>query len=71
MKNAWKLNAREVRAIETLIRVGSAKAVAKELDVDAKSVENHLRSVRQKMNAVNTLVAAVQWDRFTRGVIAA
>jgi len=66
IKNPWDLSEKQVLAIEAVTRVGSTKAAARVMKVDHKTVENHLQKVREKMDAANTLVAAVQWDRFVR-----
>jgi len=59
----------ERRAIEALIRTGSATQAAKSIGGAQRTVFQHLESARRKAGVANNLQLAVAYDRATDGTV--
>lgn len=61
--NPWGLSPREIQVIELYIELGTAKLVAKAMDISYKTVEMHLTNIHKQMKVLTTLQAALLFDR--------
>lgn len=66
MTNPWMLSPREAETMDVLISTGSNKVAARQMGISHRTVELYLCCVLRKMGVKSRVVAAVQWDRFTR-----
>lgn len=64
--NHWGLTPREVEVVESLMRNETRKAIARDLCIGVRTVENHLAAIRKKMGASSRLGVAIKWDRAQR-----
>lgn len=66
-ENPAGLTLAECRVMAALVRLGSTKAVARELGYTyTATAQNHITNAMRKLNAPNRVVAAVLWDRRVR-----
>lgn len=64
MTNPWNMTAREVQVLEMLVRTGSSKVVAAELEISPKTVSELFRRAMERMNARTRLLAVLKFDRW-------
>lgn len=65
--NPWNLTQKETQTMAAIVKVGRVKVAAQLLGVTPRSVEISVRAIRVKMRVESIVVAAVLFDRFTRG----
>jgi DNA-binding NarL/FixJ family response regulator len=66
MTNPWSLPPREVEVMNLLIQTGLEKIVALELGLSRKTVQELVGRTRKRMGARTRLLAAIEWDRWSR-----
>ena len=65
--NPWGLTESQQQVLAAMIEHGTDKAVARVLGLQPQTVKTKMWHIRQRMGASTKVVAAVMWDRFTRG----
>lgn len=68
MSNPWNLPARQEECVRLLAVVGCNKLIARQMGIDKRTVEEHLRRAFKRMDVPNRIVGAIQWDRWMREV---
>ena len=58
------MSERERQCMDALIRVGRCKLIARELNISHRTVESHIENVLYGMNIPNTIVLAVEYERW-------
>lgn len=61
-----KVTKRQAQVLTSYVKHGNHKLVARELDTAPKNIANILTRARHAVGLPNTVVLAVQWDRYTR-----
>lgn len=64
--NPWNLTDNEAAVMRALTMTGSSKAVAVDLAVDIRRVENMLYRIYRKMHKPGRILAVLEWDRWAR-----
>jgi DNA-binding NarL/FixJ family response regulator len=62
-RNPFGLTHRQCEVMEALTRHGDSKLVARELDVDSKTIDWTIREAVKRMGARNRIQAVVRFDR--------
>jgi len=65
-RNPFGLTHRRCQVMESFVRLGDTKQVARELGVTYSTVDEHLLEVVCRMRVRNRVQAAVKWDRMVR-----
>lgn len=70
MSNPWNLPPRQVEVMDLLVGManGCNKRIAREMGIDHRTVEEHMRRALKRMDVENRVQAALAWDRWARGV---
>ena len=69
--NPWNLSDREAAAMTAVIEHGRAKTAARAMGISHRTMEVYSSAVRRKMGVNSLVQAAVAWDRYLRGQVAA
>jgi DNA-binding NarL/FixJ family response regulator len=64
--NPFGLTYRQCEVMESLVRHGDSKLVARELCIDHKTVDWHIKAAVKTMRCRNRIAACVKWDRRVR-----
>jgi DNA-binding CsgD family transcriptional regulator len=56
----------ERKCLDLLVKTGSDKAIARELGISSKTVENHIAAAKKKAGIADRVLLAVWWDRLHR-----
>lgn len=69
MSNPWNLPPRQAEILDLLTGMsnGTNKHIARELGIDHRTVEEHIRRAQNRMNTESRVQAALAWDRWRRG----
>ena len=65
--NPWGLTERQCEVVRAVVQTGGTKLAARALSIELRTAENHLSSVRKRMQLRSTVQACVWWDRWERG----
>lgn len=60
------LTEQEFRVVESLLKLGVQKLVARELGIEMNTLQWHLKGARKKAKAASTMQLVVEFDRATR-----
>ena len=69
--NPWGLSECEAEAMTAVIQHGRAKTAARAMGISHRTTEVYFCAVRKKMGVNSLVQAAVAWDRYLRGQVAA
>lgn len=69
--NPWGLSEREAAAMTAVIEHGRAKTAARAMGISHRTMEVYFCAARKKMGVTSLVQAAVAWDRYLRGQVAA
>lgn len=61
-----KVTKRQAQVLTLYVKHGNHKAVARDLNADAKNISNIITRARKASGLPNVVVLAVQWDRYLR-----
>ena len=64
MSNPWGLTPREAEVMNALVRLGTRKAVGRELGIAEKTIDVHARNVRDKMGERFQRAALLKWHEW-------
>jgi DNA-binding NarL/FixJ family response regulator len=65
--NPWKLSGMQCKVVGFIVEGLTAREIADEMCIETRTVKTHLQRLARKMGAGRTILAALEWDRFTRG----
>lgn len=65
--NPWGLTPAEWTVMQMVVAGKSTDEIAEEMDRGYHTIRNHIGRVRNRMGASTVLLAALKFDRFTRG----
>lgn len=65
-RNPFGLTYRQCELMDSLVRLGSVKAIGHEEQANHKTIRNTLREAFKKMGCSTQVQAAVMWDRKRR-----
>jgi DNA-binding NarL/FixJ family response regulator len=67
IENPWGLSGMQCKVIGFVVEGLTAKEIGTEMCISYKTVQTHMERVLEKMGTKRSVLAAVAWDRFTRG----
>ena len=66
MMHPWHLSKTEMQALAAIVAHGTPGKAASDAGINHKLLHEGLRRARKKMGVNSTLLAAVEWDRWSR-----
>lgn len=65
----WGLTASQCKVMPLITAGLTAKEIGQAMGLSERTIENHMRQLRVRMNARSNVVAAVMWDRWKRSEV--